>query len=60
MAKRRSPEPKSAIEDRLLRASVALGDNLDSVSLPDLAAAATIAVGTLYRLAPSKKHGKRD
>jgi AcrR family transcriptional regulator len=54
MAKRRSPEPISAIEDRLLRASVALGDNLDSVSLPELAAAANIAVGTLYRIAPSK------
>jgi len=54
MAKRRSPEPISAIEDRLLRASVALGDNLDSVSMPELAAAANIAVGTLYRIAPSK------
>jgi hypothetical protein len=28
MSKRRSPEPISAIEDRLLRASVALGDYL--------------------------------
>lgn len=54
MAKRRSPEPISAIEDRLLRASVALGDSLDSVSMPELAAAAMIAVGTLYRIAPSK------
>lgn len=54
MAKRRSPEPISAIEERLLRASVALGDTLDSVSMPDLAAAASIAVGTLYRIAPSK------
>jgi AcrR family transcriptional regulator len=54
MAKRRSPEPISTIEDRLLRASVALGDSLDTVSLPELAAAAQIAVGTLYRIAPSK------
>ncbi|MFN9147096.1 MAG: hypothetical protein ACK51R_12805 [Hyphomonadaceae bacterium] len=54
MAKRRSPEPISAIEDRLLRASVALGDSLDSISMPELAAAAKIAVGTLYRIAPSK------
>ena len=54
MAKRRSPEPISVIEDRLLRASVALGDNLDSISMPELAAAAQIAVGTLYRIAPSK------
>lgn len=54
MAKRRSPEPVSVIEDRLLRASVALGDSLDSISMPELAAAAQIAVGTLYRIAPSK------
>lgn len=54
MAKRRSPEPISAIEDRLLRASVALGDSLDAISMPELAAAAQIAVGTLYRIAPSK------
>ncbi|MFM1976367.1 MAG: hypothetical protein RL145_1213 [Pseudomonadota bacterium] len=54
MAKRRSPEPISAIEERLLRAAVALGDSLDSISMPELAAAAEIAVGTLYRIAPSK------
>lgn len=54
MAKRRSPEPISTIEERLLRASVALGDSLDSISMPELAAAAEIAVGTLYRIAPSK------
>ncbi len=54
MAKRRSPEPISAIEERLLRASVALGETLDGISMPELAAAAGIAVGTLYRIAPSK------
>lgn len=55
MAKRRSPEPISVIEDRLVRAAVALGDTLDSVSMPELAAEAQIAVGTLYRIAPSKR-----
>lgn len=54
MAKRRSPETIEAIEARLLAASVALSESWDGVSMPDLAKAADIAVGTLYRIAPSK------
>jgi AcrR family transcriptional regulator len=54
MAKRRSPETIDTIEARLLAASVALSDSWDGVSMPDLAKAANIAVGTLYRIAPSK------
>ena len=37
-----------------MRAAVSLGDTLDSTSMPDLAHAADCAVGTLYRIAPSK------
>jgi AcrR family transcriptional regulator len=54
MTKRRSPETIETIEARLLLASVALSDSWDAVSMPDLAKAADIAVGTLYRIAPSK------
>ena len=54
MAKRRSPRSIAVIEDRLLRAAVSLGDTLDAISMPELAKAADIAVGTLYRIAPSK------
>jgi AcrR family transcriptional regulator len=54
MIKRRSPETIEAIEARLLAASLALSDTWDGVSMPDLAKAADIAVGTLYRIAPSK------
>jgi AcrR family transcriptional regulator len=54
MTKRRSPESIETIEERLLVASVALSDSWDAVSMPDLAKAAQIAVGTLYRIAPSK------
>jgi AcrR family transcriptional regulator len=54
MTKRRSPETIETIEARLLQASVALSDSWDAVSMPDLAKAANIAVGTLYRIAPSK------
>lgn len=54
MAKRRSPETIDTIEARLLHASVALSDSWDGVTMPDLAKAAQIAVGTLYRIAPSK------
>jgi AcrR family transcriptional regulator len=60
MTKRRSPESIDTIEARLLAASLALADNWDAVSMPDLAKAADIAVGTLYRIAPSKQIlGKR-
>jgi AcrR family transcriptional regulator len=60
MTKRRSPESIDVIEARLLAASLALADNWDGVSMPDLAKAANIAVGTLYRIAPSKQIlGKR-
>ncbi|GIU66724.1 TetR/AcrR family transcriptional regulator [Candidatus Phycosocius spiralis] len=52
--KRRSPRPIEDIEDRLLRAATSLGDTLDSISMPTLAQAADCAVGTLYRIAPSK------
>jgi hypothetical protein len=52
--KRRSPRPIDAIEERLLRAAVSLGDTLDAISMPNLARAADCAVGTLYRIAPSK------
>lgn len=54
MLKRRSPETITVIEARLLHASVALADTWDAVSMPELAKAAQIAVGTLYRIAPSK------
>ena len=54
MTKRRSPETIETIEARLLTASVALSESWDAVSMPDLAKAANIAVGTLYRIAPSK------
>jgi AcrR family transcriptional regulator len=54
MTKRRSPETIETIEARLLTASLALADSWDAVSMPDLAKAANIAVGTLYRIAPSK------
>ncbi len=54
MTKRRSPETIETIEARLLAASVALSDSWDGVTMPDLAKAADIAVGTLYRIAPSK------
>lgn len=54
MTKRRSPETIDAIEARLLAASLALSDTWDGVSMPELAKAANIAVGTLYRIAPSK------
>jgi AcrR family transcriptional regulator len=54
MIKRRSPETIEAIEARLLAASLALADTWDGVTMPDLAKAANIAVGTLYRIAPSK------
>lgn len=53
--KRRSPETIETIEGRLLVAAVALSDSWDAVSMPDLAKAANIAVGTLYRIAPSKQ-----
>jgi AcrR family transcriptional regulator len=54
MTKRRSPESIDTIEARLLVASVALSESWDAVTMPDLAKAANIAVGTLYRIAPSK------
>ena len=54
MTKRRSPETIETIEARLLAASVALADTWDGVTMPQLAKAANIAVGTLYRIAPSK------
>lgn len=49
--------PVSSIADleaRVLDAALALTDSLDSVAMPDLARAAGVAVGTLYRVAPSK------
>lgn len=52
---RRAPLPVEALEERVVNAALALGDSLDSVSMPDLARAAGLAVGTLYRVAPSKQ-----
>ena len=54
MSKRRSPESREAIEGRILSAALSLGDDLNATSMPTLARKAAIAVGTLYRIAPSK------
>lgn len=54
MKKRRSPESIEAIEARILAAALTLGNSLDAISMPELAGKAGIAVGTLYRIAPSK------
>jgi AcrR family transcriptional regulator len=51
---RRSPRTIEQIEAQLLMAALALGDSLDATSMPRLAHVAGIAVGTLYRIAPSK------
>lgn len=51
---RRSPEPVSALEVRLVAAALSLGDSLDAIAMPELAKASGLAVGTLYRLAPGK------
>jgi AcrR family transcriptional regulator len=43
------------LETRITDAALALGDSLDAVAMPELARAAGVAVGTLYRVAPSKE-----
>jgi AcrR family transcriptional regulator len=55
MVQRRAPETIETIEASLLNAALALSESWDRVSMPDLAKAADIAVGTLYRIAPSKQ-----
>jgi AcrR family transcriptional regulator len=51
---RRSPAPVADLEARVVQAALSLGDSLDGVSMPQLAKTAQLAVGTLYRVAPSK------
>jgi AcrR family transcriptional regulator len=40
--------------DAVVEAALALGGDLDAVSMPDLAHRAGVAVGSLYRVAPGK------
>lgn len=42
------------LESRIIEAALSLGDSLDAVAMPELAKAAGVAVGTLYRVAASK------
>jgi AcrR family transcriptional regulator len=51
---RRPVSSVADLETRIIDAALALGDSLDSVAMPELARAAGVAVGTLYRVAPGK------
>lgn len=51
---RRSPQTIETIEAQIAKAAIELGPNLDSFSVQDLARHAQIAIGTIYRILPSK------
>ncbi|MCU0882071.1 MAG: TetR family transcriptional regulator, partial [Hyphomonadaceae bacterium] len=51
---RRSPRSLNVMTDAVVQAALALGGDLEAVSMPDLARQAGVAVGSLYRVAPGK------
>jgi AcrR family transcriptional regulator len=52
---RRSPRPIAALQTAIVDAALAAGGDLDSISMPELAKRAGVAVGSLYRVADSKQ-----
>lgn len=51
---RRSPQSIEEIETQIAKAAIKLGPNLESFSIQELAKEANIAIGTIYRVLPTK------
>ncbi len=51
---RRSPQPVENIEKQIAEAAINLGPNLSDFSVQDLARQAGIAIGTIYRVLPTR------
>lgn len=51
---RRSPQSIDSLESQIASAAIELGPNLEAFSVQDLARHAQIAIGTIYRILPSK------